>query len=343
MTLLLACLLIVLFSWGLTWVVKHYAEGKQLFDTPNDRSSHTIPTPRGGGLAMVVAFLSVLAAMYLTELLPINNLAALMGAGLLIAVIGFRDDHSHIAARWRLLFHFLAAAWGLYFLNGLPPLLLFGEQVDLGWFAQICTLLFIVWMINLYNFMDGIDGIASVEAITVCLSGAGLVWLIDPAATTGLLAILFAAATIGFLVWNFPPAKIFMGDVGSGFIGIMIALFTIQASWVAPQLLWSWLILLGVFMVDATVTLFRRVCRKEKFYQAHCSHAYQHAARVLGSHRMVTLAVLAINIVWLLPIATLVAIQQLDGIVGLVLAYLPLLWLSYYFKAGDSQAQTIME
>jgi len=198
-------------------------------------------------------------------------------------------------------------------------------------------------MINLYNFMDGIDGIASVEAITVCLSGAGLVWLIDPVATTGLLAILFAAATIGFLVWNFPPAKIFMGDVGSGFIGIMIALFTIQASWVAPQLLWSWLILLGVFMVDATVTLFRRVCRKEKFYQAHCSHAYQHAARVLGSHRMVTLAVLTMNLVWLLPIAALVAIQQLDGIVGLVLAYLPLLWLSYYFKAGDSQAQTIME
>jgi len=130
-----------------------------------------------------------------------------------------------------------------------------------------------------------------------------------------------------------------MGDAGSGFLGIMLALFSVQAAWVDPRLLWVWLILLGVFIVDATVTLCRRVLRGEKFYEAHRSHAYQYASRVLNAHRPVTLAVCAINVFWLLPVASLVASGNLDGMLGLLMAYLPLLLLAYYYKAGDRQAQ----
>jgi len=144
---------------------------------------------------------------------------------------------------------------------------------------------------------------------------------------------------LGFLIWNFPPARIFMGDAGSGFLGIILALLSLQAAWIESRLLWVWLILLGVFIVDATVTLFRRVLRGEKFYQAHRSHAYQYASRILGTHRPVTLAVCAINIFWLMPVASLVAAGKLDGIIGLVVAYLPLLLLAYRYKAGDPQAQ----
>jgi len=119
----------------------------------------------------------------------------------------------------------------------------------------------------------------------------------------------------------------------------MLGLFSVQAMWIAPRLLWVWLILLAVFIVDATVTLFRRVWRGEKFYEAHRSHAYQYAARILGAHRPVTAAVCVINVFWLLPLASLVAADKLDGIAGLMAAYLPLLWLAYRYKAGDRQAQ----
>jgi Fuc2NAc and GlcNAc transferase len=130
-----------------------------------------------------------------------------------------------------------------------------------------------------------------------------------------------------------------MGDAGSGFLGIMLALLSVQAAKIEPQLFWMCLILLGVFIVDATVTLGRRVLRGEKFYEAHCSHAYQYASRTLGAHRPVTLAIGAINVFWLLPVASLVALKKMDGVWGLTVAYAPLLWLALYFKAGDRQAQ----
>jgi hypothetical protein len=121
----------------------------------------------------------------------------------------------------------------------------------------------------------------------------------------------------------------------------MLALLSLQAAWVEARLLWVWLILLGVFIVDATVTLCRRVVRGEKFYEAHCNHAYQYAARTIGTHRPVTLAIGAINVFWLTPVASLVALEKLDGPMGLIVAYLPILLLAYRYKAGDRQAQSM--
>ena len=326
-------------SWALTGFLYRYALAKNLIDIPNERSSHSAPTPRGGGVAIVVSFLGALLVLNKTDLLSTPVCLALWGAGCVVAVAGFLDDHGHIAARWRLLVHFAAAAWGLYWLGGFPPLPVFGQTLDLGWFGSLCAAVYIVWLLNLYNFMDGIDGLAGVEAITACCSGALLSWFVAPDSSAWLLSAFLATAVLGFLIWNFPPARIFMGDVGSGFLGIILALLSLQAAWIESRLLWVWLILLGVFIVDATVTLFRRVLRGEKFYQAHRSHAYQYASRILGTHRPVTLAVCAINIFWLMPVASLVAAGKLDGIIGLVVAYLPLLLLAYRYKAGDPQAQ----
>jgi Fuc2NAc and GlcNAc transferase len=326
-------------SWVLTGLLRRYALAQNLIDIPNKRSSHTSPTPRGGGIAIVISFLAVLPLFNSFDLLSTPVCLALWGAGFAVAVTGFLDDHGHIAARWRLLVHFGSSAWGLYWLGGFPPLTVFGYMLDLGWFGYACAAFYIVWLLNLYNFMDGIDGLAGIEAITVCVGGALMGWLVAPDSTAWILPVLLATSVSGFLVWNFPPARIFMGDAGSGFLGIVLALFSVQAAWVEPRLLWVWLILLGVFIVDATVTLCRRVLRGERFYEAHCSHAYQYASRISGAHRPVTLAICAINIFWLLPVASLVALENLDGMLGLLVAYLPLLLLVYHYKAGDQPAQ----
>ena len=326
-------------SCVVTGFLRRYALAKNLIDIPNERSSHSVPTPRGGGVAIVTSFLAVLLILNQFDWLSNSACLALSGAGIAVAVTGFLDDHGHIAAHRRLLVHFSAAAWGLYWLGGFPPLIIFGCLPDLGWIGDVCAAVYIVWLLNLYNFMDGIDGLAGIEAITVCSSGALLVWLIAPDATAWMLPALLVTAVLGFLFWNFPPARIFMGDAGSGFLGITLALLSLQAAWIEPRLLWVWLILLGTFIVDASVTLCRRVLRGEKFYEAHCSHAYQYASRSLGAHRPVTLAISAINIFWLLPIAGLVALEKLDGIAGLAVAHLPLLLLAYRYKAGDRQAQ----
>ncbi|MFO2464107.1 glycosyltransferase family 4 protein [Pseudomonas sp. 15FMM2] len=326
-------LVAVFVSFILTAALRRYALAKSIIDVPNARSSHTVPTPRGGGVSIVLTFLFTLPLLLMAGLAPLSAAVALGGAGALVALIGFMDDHGHIAARWRLLGHFFAAGWALFWLGGLPPITFFGMAVYLSWLGQFLAVLYLVWMLNLYNFMDGIDGIASVEAICVCLGACLLYWL---AGFEGLiwLPMLLAAAVAGFLFWNFPPARIFMGDAGSGFLGIILGVLSIQAAWASSQLLWAWLILLGVFVVDATFTLIRRLVRGDKVYEAHRSHAYQFASRRFGRHLPVTLAVACINSLWLLPIALCVVYLGLDGASAVVVAYLPLVILAIKFQAG---------
>lgn len=220
--------------------------------------------------------------------------------------------------------------------GGLPGLEVFGHVLNLGWVGYLLGGLYLVWMLNLYNFMDGIDGIASAEAITTCLGGA-LAALIGGHTALIAPASLLAAATSGFLLWNFPPARIFMGDAGSGFLGLMLAALSIQASQAAPELFWSWLILLGVFVVDATYTLVRRMVRGERFYEAHRSHAYQFASRRHGRHLPVTVVIVAVNVLWLLPLSLLVAGGWLDGFMGILIAYFPLLLLAIKYNAGGQE------
>ncbi|HDS1818546.1 TPA: glycosyltransferase family 4 protein [Pseudomonas putida] len=325
---------VLLCSLVMTGMLRRYALAKNIIDVPNARSSHSIPTPRGGGVSIVLAFIAALAVMAFQPGDQADALIALGGAGAVIAVLGFMDDHGHIAARWRLLGHFVAAAWILGWLGGLPALQVFGWTLDLGWLGAVLAAVYLVWLLNLYNFMDGIDGIASIEAITVCLGASLLYWLNgQPSLMT--LPLLLAAAVAGFLFWNFPPAKIFMGDAGSGFLGIVLGGLSLQAAWMSSQLFWCWLILLGVFIVDASYTLIRRLLRGDKVYEAHRSHAYQYASRRQGRHLPVTLAVAALNVCWLLPVALSVLLLDVDGVLGLVIAYVPLVLIGAYYRAGS--------
>ena len=329
---------VLVFSLLLTWVLRRYALSRSLMDIPNARSSHSVPTPRGGGVAIVLAYLAVLPVVGYQGWLSWPLVIGLMGSGAWVAVVGFLDDHGHIAARWRLLAHFIGAAWLLAWLPELPRFAVMGTSFDLGLLGYLLGALMLVWLLNLYNFMDGIDGIASVEAITVCVGGA-LLYALVGIPMLAAAPLLLAAAVAGFLVWNFPPARIFMGDAGSGFLGVVLGGLTLQAAWVAPQLLWAWLILLGVFVLDATFTLLRRLMRGDKVYEAHRSHAYQYASREYGAHLPVTLTVLAINVLWLLPWACVVALGYIDGLLGLLIAYLPLAILAVRFRAGQLERE----
>lgn len=326
-------------AFVLTWALRYYALSKGILDRPNHRSSHTIATPRGGGIAIVLAYLLALFSNYIVDSTTTAFLFACTVGGGLVAVMGFLDDHGHIPARWRLLGHFSAAGWILFLLGGLPPLKVFGSIWDLGWTGYVIGSLFLVWLLNLYNFMDGIDGIASVEAISVCTASALLAFVsFGIWSPVSFLPLILAAAVAGFLVWNFPPAKIFMGDAGSGFLGLMLGALTVYSAFADPQLFWSWLILLGVFVVDSTFTLLRRVLNGEKVYEAHRNHAYQHATRLYGSHLPVTLAVLAINVGWLTPWAFAAGLGLVDGVLGCFLSYLPLLYLAIRYKAGGQDS-----
>ncbi|CAL96198.1 MraY family glycosyltransferase [Azoarcus olearius] len=320
-------------AWLGTGWLRRYALARSLVDVPNARSSHSTPTPRGGGLAVVLPFLVVILLLGWVGLLPAAEVAALLGAATLVAAVGFLDDHGHVAARWRLLTHFVAAAW-LLGCAGIPAFSSFGLSAVPIQMLAVVAALYVVWVLNLYNFMDGIDGIAAVEGIAVATGGAVLAIAAGHPVEVIVPPLMLAAALGGFLAWNFPPARIFMGDVGSGFVGAMLAAFSLQAGRHDEVLFWSWLILLGVFVVDATFTLLRRLLRGERVYQAHRSHGYQQAARRWKAHRPVTLAVVMIDVFWLLPIAALVILDWMPPLHGLAVAYAPLLVGALLLGAG---------
>jgi Fuc2NAc and GlcNAc transferase len=318
----------------LTQLVRRVAAGSGVFDVPNPRSSHEVPTPRGGGLAIVLVTTAGLLILALRGTVQWHLFYALTGGGLAVALIGAADDRRSLSAAIRLTVHFAAALWALAWLGGLPPLRLGNQLVALGWVGYLLAACGIVWAVNLFNFMDGIDGLAASEAIFIALGAALLNPLMGGSAGVAFAAVLFAAACGGFLLWNWPPASIFLGDVGSGYSGYVIVVLAVAATRDSPTALWVWLILGGVFFCDATVTLTRRVLRGERVYEAHRSHGYQWLTRRWGGHRKVTLAVIAVNLVWLLPWAALTAKFPAYGVVSVIAALAPLSLLAVTLGSG---------
>jgi Fuc2NAc and GlcNAc transferase len=321
-------------------MVKSYTK-QGIIDIPNARSSHATPTPRGGGIAIVVVVLTTFIGLWITNTMSARDAWSIGTGSLIVAIVGHLDDRGRLtSARWRLLGHLIAAVIIIIGLHGLPTLPVFGKSIDIGVIGSILGVLYLVWLLNLFNFMDGIDGITGIESITTASCGAYLIWDIAPQSQLWFVPLALAGAALGFLVLNWPPAKIFIGDVGSGFIGIVFGALSIQAAHTSPQLGWSWVILMGVFIVDATVTLIRRALRRERLYIAHRSHAYQRVAIRVGRHAPVSVGVGAINLIWLFPIALLVAHKTIDGFSGVLLAYVPLVFAAMMLEAGRSNPES---
>ncbi len=282
-------------SLALTGLVRRYAV-RRLLDVPNARSSHAIPTPRGGGVAIVISTLAVVATASWNGCLSHGVALALGGGGVIVALVGWIDDHAPLSAAVRALAHLVAGVWVVISAGGLPELDVGVVIVPLGAMGSVLAVIGVVWMTNLYNFMDGIDGLAGVE--TLVAGGVGGV-LLCAAGQPGLAAIMMALAgsSAGFLRWNWSPARIFLGDVGSGFIGFVVSSLAVvsERRHAVPLLVFA--ILFGVFILDATVTLLRRLGRGERWAEAHRSHAYQRAVQSSGGHARVASGVGVLNLV----------------------------------------------
>ena len=334
---MLSLFIFFLLAFAMTYFMRAYALKKNIIDNPNERSSHSIPTPRGGGVAVVCSYLLALAVLIYSQQLSVYIGLTLMAAGFVVALLGFLDDRGHINSMLRLAIHFLVAIGVVISLGGFGEVTIF-NGVQLGFIANIVAVLFLVWLLNLYNFMDGINGIASVEAITTTSSMAMLYYLLNTSLNSDLLWLL-AACVFGFLLWNFPKAKIFMGDACSGFLGLTLGILALIALKENLALFCAWIICLGVFVVDATYTLIKRVLSGYKMYDAHRSHSYQILSRKWGSHTPVTLAIAAINLFWLFPIAYITTTEQwVYPEFAVLIAYSPLILIAIKLKAGKPDA-----
>lgn len=318
----------------LTGVLRHVALRKQILDIPQQRSAHSQPTPTGGGLAIVLPVLVVASVYFGSGALPANVYLAILG-GLAIALVGLLDDLVQLKVWMRISLQFSAAVWSVICLGEVAAINVAGWELSNFWVLSVLAVFALVWLLNLYNFMDGIDGIAGSELVFV--NAMSLLLVINTeAASVGLLATALLAAAAGFLCWNWPPAKIFMGDVGSGFSGFMLGLLALLSMQAGVMTVWTWLILLGVFVTDATLTLARRVSSRQRWYEGHSCHAYQHATRKYKSHSKVTITIVVINCVWLAPLAYLSTREQELGFFLSLLALTPLALVAYRFQAGIS-------
>ena len=281
-------LILLILSFSLTYLIKNYAIKKSLVAEVTDRSSHTTPTPHGGGIAIAITWFIGLSYLFFIDDIDSSLYLALM-AGLIISVVSYFDDLFELSAKLRLSVQALVALLGLYFLGGF-------ESFNFGFFSienQLITNIFaffmIIWFINLYNFLDGIDGYAGSEAVFLAIAAFILFG--------GSHFLVLAVSVLGFLVWNWHKAKIFMGDVGSTLLGYNVAIFTIYYANQESLNLWIWIILFGVFWFDATLTLFRRYRNGEKLSQAHKKHAYQRLNQSGWTHGRVVLFSILVNVV----------------------------------------------
>ncbi len=318
----------------LTGLCRLLAQRFSLLAIPVSRSAHSKPIPVAGGIVLVFLFLLVVSYYTASGLIPYTEFMALLAA-VLIALLGLVDDLKQLHIRWRLPLQFVAALWVVLWLPAVPAIDLGLFEIGNPWILGILAVLALVWLLNLFNFMDGIDGIAVSELAFVSLLSLFIVMSSGDDVMALLSATLFASGA-GFLLWNWPPAKIFMGDVGSGFIGFSLGVMALFSMQHGSMTVWTWVLMLGIFIVDATFTLLRRYRRNERWYEGHASHAYQNAARRYKSHGKVTITVILINCVWLAPLAWLSVKRPDLGVYLAILGIAPLIVLAIKLQAGNS-------
>lgn len=278
------------------WIVR-----KDILDIPNERSSHSTPTPRGGGLVIVAVSLS--AYFFASLFFPIGFNWWFFLAALLIAAISWLDDIVNIGFGWRFLVHAAAAVIIIFGVGFWREIYFpyFGV-VDFGVFGAFFSFCWIVWMTNAFNFMDGIDGIAGLQAVT-----AGIGWLIIgkmlQMPETSILGGILAFSSLGFLIHNWEPAKIFMGDVGSAFLGFSFAAIPLLSEpGTQPKMPWITVLLVVCFFIDSIVTFFKRLFKGEKVWQPHREHFYQKLVIKGRTHRIVSLVYGAVSTFFILLI-----------------------------------------
>lgn len=274
-------------SFLLTYVIRYFALKNRIISIPNERSLHDVPTPVGGGLAIVICWYVGLSLLFFFGLIEQGLYFALM-SGILLTIVSFIDDIISLKPSIRLFFQFITSIIAFYFLGGLRQFIIPGIEMNYLFLMYPLAIIGMVWFINLFNFMDGVDGFASIEAVTICLVMYFL--------SGSIINLLLVACISGFLFWNWPKAKIFMGDVGSTQLGFILVVLGIYFHNTYQFSILNWIMISSPFWFDATFTLFRRWRNKEKLSEAHRKHAYQRIVQAGFSHLKVDICLIIINV-----------------------------------------------
>jgi Fuc2NAc and GlcNAc transferase len=325
-------IVVVFFIFCVSWISIFFytkvAIKVGILATPNNRTSHEISKPSGGGIVFSIIFLLCIFVMWLLRLLSEELMIILGVGGFFATLLGFLDDKNNIRAKNKLILQIILSLFAIFFLEG-GPLVSFDIMPEI--LAVILSILFLVWVINAYNFMDGIDGMASsgaifssfLIAITVSLSGN----------LTDIALLLFLLATIisAFLTFNWPPAKIFMGDAGSVFLGYIFGVLTLYTSINNEVSFFTWMIAFSYFIADTSVTQFLRLILVKKWYLPHRSHAYQNIARITKSHLKPTFGVILYNIFWALPLGIWSVLDPEKALLCVCFAITPGIFIAYFY------------
>lgn len=289
---LIGLILLCMFClWGF-YQINH---GHRLMAMPNERSSHTMPTLSSGGSIFALIWLVVFFIIDYRN--PHRLVPGLPGLCVfVIAVIGLLDDHYYVPASLRLFVYLTVSSFLVFVTGGMPVITLMGNPILLGLGGSLLAVFLITWSINLFNFMDGTDGFAAIEAIFI-FSWGGLLMFQAGDHFLALSCWALVAILFGFLCFNFPPAKIFMGDAGSAFLGFLVLAFAVLGQSHHHISLLLWLMLYGAFIFDATVTLLRRMLKRQPWHLAHRLHGYQRLQDIGFSHRDILFTLLCINAV----------------------------------------------
>lgn len=280
-------ILIALLSCIFSFQIRNFAKKKSILDIPNARSSHSIPTPRGGGIAIILVWFVGLSYSFLTSEIEIKLFLAL-SSGILLFVTGLIDDVINLKPTIRIASQSITVGIALFFIGGI-------QSIDFGffiftniWINTILAFVGLIWFINLFNFLDGIDGYATTETILISL--AFFAFFQDA------FLLILAFSALGFLIWNWQPAKIFMGDAGSTVLGFTLGFFTLHYSQEYNISIFTLLIPSALFWFDASLTLFRRWRNSENLSEAHKKHAYQRLVQSGFSHQKVVLWSILLNV-----------------------------------------------
>jgi Fuc2NAc and GlcNAc transferase len=304
------------------------ATNKGIVANPNFRSLHQRPMPRGGGIVFSSVFLLAVAGLWLFGAMDKHLMWAIVLGGAVATVFGFVDDVIEIGTKEKLVVQSGLAAWVLFSVDGQPLMNLPGVPyvVDLflSWFA-------LVWLMNLYNFMDGIDGMAASGATFLCSTVIVSMFLTKGDGGVILILSLLAVCSFGFLLFNWPPASVFMGDSGSLFLGYCFGALIAKTVTSGQISLWTWLIVFSYFLGDTSTTTVLRMCMLKHWYGAHRSNAYQNLARIWGSHLKVVRGVCLFHIFWAFPLAVWSVLIPTTAPLATALAVIPVvIWTFRY-------------
>lgn len=313
-------LLVYIFSLFATMQYRKFAINNKILANLNFRTLHEKPTPRGGGIVFSLVFIFCVLFLYLMNVVNFElMLVFAIGAGM-AAIIGYIDDLRGIDSIMKLFLQLLLALWILYIFNGGPLNMI--EWLN-GWPSWVISSFLLVWLINVYNFIDGIDGLAITGAMLILLTLLLTFVISNQSSVLVTLFLVLLTSCFGFLFFNWPKASIFMGDSGSIFLGYCFGAFIIYSLMMDEISFLTWLVVFGYYLGDTTTTTLIRIVLVKKWYSTHRSHAYQNLARILNNHSIVTIGVIIYHVLWLLPLAVWTVLKPDFAIIAVILAFLP--------------------